>query len=294
MKFLSGFVAIVGPPNVGKSTLMNRVVGKKLAIVSPKPQTTRNRTIGVYHGEGFQIVLTDTPGIHEAKTPLHESMVRSARATFSEVDLLLLMIDVGQPYDPRISSIVEDLKGHKKPVILLINKIDTAPKAHLLPVIDHYKSEYPFDSIIPLSARNGDGVEILLSELKSRLRPGPEFFPKEITADQTERFLVSEIIRERVYLHLKEELPYSSAVTVENMEEKERNHVLHISARIHVESESQKGILIGKRGRMIKAIGQSSRTELERIFDRHIYLDLVVRVEPNWSKDTKALRRLGY
>lgn len=294
MKFLSGFIAIIGPPNVGKSTLLNRLLGKKVAIVSPKPQTTRNRILGIYHGDGYQMVFLDTPGFHKTLTPLHKSMVASAQAAFSEVDIILVMIEMSHPDDPDISLILRNIKREKKPSFLIINKIDIGPKEKLLPIIDSFRQLYPFDAIIPISALKGDGVESLLEELRSRLKPGPLFFPPEMTTDQSESFLASEIIREKIYLHTRHELPYSSAVTVEKIEEIPKKELISISARIHVESDSQKAILIGHKGRMIKSIGQTSRLELERIFGTRIYLDLVVRVEKNWSKDTRALRRLGY
>ena len=294
MSFLSGFIAIIGPPNVGKSTLLNHILGTKLAIVSPKPQTTRNRTIGIYHGEGFQMVFVDTPGIHKTLTALHKSMVKSALASFQEVDILLLMIGTDRPDDPEISSIVGNLKRIKKPCVLAVNKIDIYPKEHLLPIIERYRQLCLFDVIIPISALKGDGVDTLFNELKSRLKPGPQFFPMEMRTDKPETFLISEIIREKIYFHTREELPYSSAVTIINMEEIQNKNLLSISGRIHVETDSQKGILIGKQGRMIKAIGRSARLELEKIFGMRVYLDLTVRVDRNWTKNTKALRRLGY
>ena len=294
MSFLSGFIAIIGPPNVGKSTLLNHILGTKLAIVSPKPQTTRNRTIGIYHGEGFQMVFVDTPGIHKTLTALHKSMVKSALAAFQEVDILLLMIGTDRPDDPEISSIVGNLKRIKKPCVLAVNKIDIYPKEHLLPIIERYRQLCLFDVIIPISALKGDGVDVILKELKSRLKPGPQFFPIEMRTDKSETFLVSEIIREKIYFHTREELPYSSAVTIINMEEIQNKNLLSISGRIHVEKDSQKGILIGKQGRMIKAVGRSARLELEKIFGMRVYLDLTVRVEKNWTKNTRALRRLGY
>lgn len=292
--FLSGFIAIVGPPNVGKSTLLNRLLGTKVAIVTPKPQTTRNRVLGIYHGDGYQMVLMDTPGIHKTRTALHKSMVASAQEACREVDIVMMMMEMLRPDDPDISLILGNLKKIEKPVLLVINKIDLGSKEVLLPIIDEFRRLQVFDAIIPISALTGDGIERLLEELKSRLRPGPAFFPKEMKTDQSDAFLVSEIIREKIYNYTKQELPYSSAVTVESIEEIPKKGVLSISARIHVETDSQKAILIGKKGHMIKSIGQSSRGELETIFGTHVYLDLRVRVEKNWSRDTRALRRLGY
>ena len=292
--FLSGFIAITGPPNVGKSTLLNRLLGKKVAIISPKPQTTRNRILGIYHGDGYQMVFMDTPGIHKTKTPLHKSMVASATAAISEVDIIVVMIEMLHPDDPDISLVLSDLKKAKKPTLLAINKIDKGPRDRLLPIMDEYGKLVPIEAIVPMSALKGDGVERLLEELRSRLRPGPSFFPVDMQTDQSETFLVSEIIREKIYSHTSKELPYSSAVTVRDIEEVTEKNLLSISAMIHMESDSQKAILIGRKGRMIKAIGQSARLELERIFGSHIFLDLRVRVEKNWSKDPRALRRLGY
>ena len=294
MSFLSGFIAIIGPPNVGKSTLLNRILGTKLAIVSPKPQTTRNRILGIYHGEGLQMVFLDTPGIHKTRTSLHESMVQSALAAFYEVDILLLMVEMGRAHDQEIGSIMATLRRVKRPSILAINKIDKGPKDLLLPIIEGYSQAYPFHEIVPISALQGDGVDTLLEALKSRLEPGPRFFPEDMTTDVSEGFLISEIIREKIYSHTRKELPYSSAVTVDRLEERSNNNLLSISARIHVETDSQKRILIGRGGRMIKAIGQTARLELEKIFGLQVYLDLMVRVEKNWSRDTRALRRLGY
>jgi len=294
MTFLSGFIAIIGPPNVGKSTLLNRILRTKLAIVSPKPQTTRNRILGIYHGKGFQIIFMDTPGIHNTKSALHESMVASARAACREVDMVLLMIEICRPNDHKISSIVGSLKRMRKPCILVINKIDMMAKEKLLPIIDHYQQLYDFEDIIPVSAVKGDGLERLLGRLKETLRPGPQFFPPDMQTDQSEVALVSEIIREKIYHHTSKELPYSSAVSVDKMEEIPTKNLLAITARIHVERESQKSVLIGKRGRMIKTIGRSARLELEKMFGVRTYLDLTVRVEKNWTRDTRALRRLGY
>ena len=294
MNFLSGFIGIIGPPNVGKSTLLNHILGTKLAIVSPKPQTTRNRIIGVVHEQGCQMVFMDTPGIHRTKTPLHKSMVSSAFAAFREVDMVLLMIEMGRPDDPEIVSIVKDLRRIKKPCILAVNKIDKGPKDRLLPIIDRFREVYPFEAIIPVSALKGYGVDMLLDNLRARLMPGPPFFPKDMKTDQTEAHLASEIIREKIYKHTTRELPYSSAVTVDEIKEIPGRELMSIRARIHVETDSQKKILIGRQGRMIKAIGRSARLELEDLFGLRVYLDLVVRVEKNWSKDAQALRRLGY
>ena len=292
--FLSGFIAIVGPPNVGKSTLLNRLLGTKVAIVSPKPQTTRNRILGICHGDGSQMVFIDTPGIHKTRTPLHKSMVASAQGAFHEVDIITMMMEVSRPEDPDIPLILRNLKEIEKPSLLIINKIDTGPKEALLPIIDSLSQLHDFDAVIPISALKGDGIGRLMEELRSRLKPGPAFFPEDMKTDQSDPFLVSEIIREKIYLHTRQELPYSSAVTVDRIEEIPDRNLISITARIHVESDSQKMILIGQKGRMIKAIGQSSRSELAKVFGTRIYLDLMVRVEKNWSRDAGALRRLGY
>ncbi|MGD8226892.1 MAG: GTPase Era [Desulfobacteraceae bacterium] len=292
--FLSGFIAIVGPPNVGKSTLLNRLLGTKVAIVTPKPQTTRNRILGIYHGDGYQMIFMDTPGIHKTRTPLHKSMVASAQEACREVDVVMVLIEMLRPNDPDIDLILSNLKGMRKPLMLIINKIDRGSKEALLPIMDAFSRRQVFDAIVPISALKGDGIEGLLEELKSRLRPGPAFFSEDVKTDQSDDFLISEIIREKIYLHTRQELPYSAAVTVEGIEEIQEKGLMSILAQIHVESDSQKAILIGKKGGMIKSIGQASRRELEKIFGTHVYLDLSVRVEKNWSKDTRALRRLGY
>jgi len=294
MTVLSGFIAIVGPPNVGKSTLLNRILGKKVAIVSPKPQTTRNRITGIYHEPGCQMVFMDTPGIHKTQTPLHKSMVSSAQSVFKEVDLLVLLIEMHRPNAPEIPMILSNIRKSKKPSILVINKIDKGPKEKLLPIIAEYNKTPFFRSIIPISALTGDGVESLLRELKSMLREGPAFFPEDVHTDQSESFLVSEMIREKIFLHTRQELPYSSAVTVERLEELPERDLVSISAKIHVESESQKGILIGQGGKMIKKIGQAAREDLEGFFGSRVFLELLVKVDKNWSKDPRTLRRLGY
>jgi GTPase len=294
MTFLSGFIAIVGPPNVGKSTLLNRILGEKVAIVSPKPQTTRNRITGIHHEPGCQMVFMDTPGIHRTRTPLHKSMVNSAQSVFKEVDLLVLVIEMNHPQAPEIPMLLSAIRKSKKPSVLVVNKIDEGQKETLLPIIAEYNETRSFKSIIPISALTGDGVGNLLQELRSMLREGPPFFPEEVHTDQSESFLVAEMIREKIYLHTLKELPYSSAVTVERLEERPEKDLVSISAKIHVESESQKGILIGQGGKMIKKIGQTARADLESFFGSRVFLELLVRVDKNWSRDPRTLRRLGY
>ena len=294
MSFKSGFIGIIGPPNVGKSTLLNRIIGTKLAIVSPKPQTTRNRILGVFHQDDCQMVFMDTPGIHRTRTALHKSMVDAAFAAFHEVDIILMMIEVGAREDPAIPSIINGLKSIEKPRFLAVNKIDKVEKERLLPVLGDYGERFPFDAIIPISALKGHGVDALLRQLKLRLKPGPAFFPSDMNTDQTEAFMVSEIIREKIYQYLRQELPYSCAVTVLRIEDVPLKKLVSIEAGIHVETESQKGIFIGRGGKMIKNIGRTARLELEALFEAKVYLDLTVRLEKNWSKDTRALQRLGY
>ncbi len=294
MTFLSGYIGLIGPPNVGKSTLLNRIVGRKVAIVSPKPQTTRNRIIGIYHEPELQMVFVDTPGIHTTRTPLHKSMVASAVAAFQEVDILVIVVESGLREDPASLSVFRHLKGVTTPCVLVINKIDKVSRASLLPLMADYGSRHSFAAVIPISALTGDGVDRLMNDLRRRLKPGPRFFPEDMDTDQSEGFLISEVIREKIYLHMRQELPYACAVTVEKVRDLPQKDLLTLSARIHVETESQKGMVIGRKGKMIQRIGRSARLTLENIFGVHVHIDLTVRVEKNWTRDTRSLSRLGY
>ncbi|UCH00460.1 MAG: GTPase Era [Deltaproteobacteria bacterium] len=295
MSLLSGFIAIIGPPNVGKSTLLNKFLGQKIAITSPRPQTTRNRILGIYNGDDCQMVFIDTPGIHQTRSLLHKSMVRTAKASLSEVDIILLVVGLEEcVHSKELKIILRVLKKAAKPAILAINKIDLIKKEHLLPIIESYSKLYRFDSIIPISALYGDGLETLREEVKKRLSTGPQFFPPEIRTDKSEEFLIAEIIREKIYYETREELPYSSAVVVERLEEDPERNLINVMAVIYVEKASQKGMIIGKNGRMIKKIGTKARIEIERIFSAKVYLGLFVKVEKKWSSDTRSLRRLGY
>ena len=295
MDFLSGFVAIIGPPNSGKSTLLNRFVGKKVAITSPKPQTTRNRILGIYHGNGCQIVFVDTPGMHRTRSALHRSMVSSARASLQEVDIILLVVGLGEAdQKDEVIDIVRVVEKTAKPVLLAINKIDLIKKENLLPLIASYDTLGSFDAIIPLSALHGDGVEILGEELRKRLSAGPEFFPPDMVTDKSKGFLIAEVVREKIYYATRGELPYSSAVVVEEIEEEEKRNLLKVKAVIYVEKASQRGIILGKGGSLIKMIGKKARLDLERMFSIKVYLELHVKVEKNWSQDARSLRKLGY
>jgi GTP-binding protein Era len=294
MTFLSGFIAILGPPNVGKSTLLNGIIGSKIAIVSPKPQTTRNRILGVHHGDGFQMVFMDTPGIHRTRTPLHKSMVESARSALQEVDILLLMVDLHHPDAPEIPSLIRAVRQAKKTPLLVLNKIDRGTRTDILPVMKTFGDERLFQAIVPVSALRGEGVPDLLQAVREQLKPGPPFFPPHMRTDQPDTFLMAEIIREKIYLFVRRELPYSSAVVVERTEEIPEKNLLRIFAAVHVETQSQKRILVGHNGNMVRKIGSAARAELERRFAVQVYLKLVVKVDKNWSRDTRALQRLGY
>jgi len=295
MSFLSGFIGIIGPPNVGKSTLLNKFLGQKIAITSPKPQTTRNRILGIYNEDDCQMVFIDTPGIHQTRSLLHKSMVRSAKASLSEVDIIILVVGLEEcAHNNDLKIILTLLKKAAKPAILAINKIDLIKKEDLLPLIESYSKLHSFDSIIPISALYGDGLETLREEVKKRLSTGHQFFPPEIRTDKSEEFLIAEVIREKIYYETREELPYSSAVVVERLEEDPERNLINVMAVIYVEKASQKGMIIGKDGRMIKRIGTNARIEIERIFSTKVYLELFVKVEKNWTSDTRSLRRLGY
>ncbi len=290
----NSIIAIVGPPNVGKSTLLNQILGRKVAIISTRPQTTRNRIIGIYHGDSYQLIFMDTPGIHRPWTPLHESMVESAKAALFEVDVVLLMIEMPNPHPPEIPMVLESIREAKKDIILLINKIDKGAKEQLLPIIDQYQKIFEFKEIIPISALKRSGIDRVMSCIKEYLKPGPLLFPKDMFTDKSQEFFISEIIREKIYLFTRQEIPYSCAVGIELIRETPEKDMLHINGTIYVETGSQKAILIGKNGKMIKKIGKSAREELEFLFQKRVYLELFVKVEKRWTKDPKALRKLGY
>lgn len=288
----SGIVALIGPPNVGKSTLLNSLLGQKISIVSPKPQTTRNRIVGVVNGPAYQIVLLDTPGIHQARDPLNIEMVKIALTTLAEVDAVVFMVDVTMPLPGKTPP--DYLPKEGPPVVLVINKIDTVGKEKLLPIITAYQGLYPFTAVIPLSALAGDGTELLVSELCHLLPMGPRLYPEEMPTDATERFIVAEMIREKIFLKARDEVPYSTAVTVESFKEDEANGLTTIHATIIVEKDSQKGIIIGKGGAMLKAIGQAARQDIEELLDQKVMLKLWVRVEKNWTKNPRILKELGF
>ena len=293
-QFKSGFISLIGRPNVGKSTLLNALLGEKIAIISDKPQTTRNRILGIKNHPNGQIIFLDTPGIHRARSKLNQSMVKTALATYREVDGICFIVEANRPFDDENDFILETLKKVEKPVLLVINKIDLIPKPELLPIMDGYSRLRSFEQIIPISALRGQGVEALVAEMLKILPVGPRLFPEEMITDLPERFLAAELIREKVFLRTREEVPYATAVVVEEFKEREEKNLVFIKATIQVERESQKGILIGEKGRMLKEIGRRAREEIESLLGTKVFLELWVKVEKNWREDPAALRRLGY
>ncbi|MCM0084344.1 GTPase Era [Geomonas sp. Red32] len=291
--FRSGFVSIVGRPNVGKSTLLNRILGEKIVITSDKPQTTRNRIQGIHNVTGGQIVFIDTPGIHRAKSRLNKFMVEEALSAVEGVDLILFLVDGGADPAKEAGMIKEVLSGVAVPVILVLNKIDLIPKGDLLERMLCYGECFPFKEIIPISAMSGDGVDQLVQLVHGLLPEGPCYFPEDILTDVPERFVVAEIIREKIFRLTHDEVPYSVAVVVDSFKERE-NGTVAISATINVERDSQKGIVIGRRGDMLKRIGTQARQEIEQLLDTKVFLELFVRVSPEWSDNTRMLKEFGY
>ncbi len=291
--FRSGFVAIIGRPNVGKSTLLNRIVGQKIAITSPKPQTTRNRILGIQNTDNAQVLFVDTPGIHEAHSPLNRYMVDQARSACLDVDVVLWLVEADRPVDtdPMIPRLLEK---SKRPVLLVINKIDTIVKDKLLPLIDAYSKICPFASIVPVSALKGDGVDALMAEIPAMLPEGPRYYPEDQLTDVPERFIVAEMVREQILLRLKDEVPYGVAVVVERFQENPARNIVGINAVINVERDSQKGIVVGKGGTMIRQIGQSARKEIERMLGIKVHLELFVRVQKNWTSSGRMMKEFGY
>jgi len=292
-KNTSGFVSIIGRPNVGKSTLLNCIIGEKIVITSDKPQTTRNRIQGIHNIPGGQIVFIDTPGIHTGRSRLNKSMVDVARSAISGVDLLMLVVEATAAADPEF---IQDVLGKKVtiPVVLVINKIDLLSDKNLvLKKIADWAALYPFREIVPVSAGRNDGVEHLVSVVSGYLPEGPAMFPDDILTDMPEKFIVAEMIREKVFRLTRDEVPYSTAVVVESFIERE-NGVIAISAAIMLERETQKGIIIGTKGEMLKKIGTQARQDIERLLDTRVYLELFVKVVENWSERPSKLRELGY
>ncbi|MBC2714179.1 MAG: GTPase Era [Desulfobacteraceae bacterium] len=293
--FKSGFAAIIGAPNVGKSTLLNTMIGEKISITSSKPQTTRNRIAGVCHQSGFQIVFLDTPGIHMSKKPLNSKMVEVAMAAINDVDLVLLVIDASNLEPASEQLILNKLRdGRKPPAILAINKIDKVKKPKLLNLINKWAKAYTFEEIIPVSAIEGTQVDDLLTAMKKQLPDGPPYFPEDMITDMPERFIAAEMIREKVFELTAQEIPFSTAVTIEAFEELSKKNLVRIHAAIHIERKSQKGIIIGKQGAMLRQIGEAARLDIERMVGTRVFLKLFVRIEKNWSKDARAMRKLGY
>ena len=292
-QFKSGFVAIVGRPNVGKSTFMNYVLGQKIAIMSDKAQTTRNKIQGVYTNQDCQIVFLDTPGIHKPKHELGNFMVESAYSALKEVDAVLFMVNAAEKRGPGDDFIIEKLKKIKTPVFLVLNKIDLISPDELLDRVESYQETIPFAGIIPISVLQGNNVQELMTTLTNHLPEGPQYYPSDQITDHPEYFVVSELIREKI-LHLtKEEIPHSVAVTVDKMQKDEFDKV-HVYANIIVERPTQKGIIIGKGGKLLKEIGVRARKDIEQLLGNKVYLELWVKVEKDWRKKKSHLQDFGY
>jgi len=290
----TGFVSFVGRPNAGKSTLLNRLVGSKLAIVSDKPQTTRNRILGVRNYDGAQVVFLDTPGIHRPLHRMNVRMVDAALATMSEVDVLGLVVDVTERTGRGDKYVLDLVKRAKTPVFLILNKIDLIRKSKLLPIIDAFSREHEFAEIVPVSASTGDNIDRLERSIIDRLPEGEPLYPQDYLTDQPERFMAAEIVREKLLQFTHAEIPFSSAVIVDRFEEPEGERgILNLFCTIVVERESQKPIVLGRNGDMIKKIGVAAREDLERFFSTRVFLDLHVRVRSDWREDERVLHDLG-
>jgi GTPase len=293
--YKSGFISIIGRPNVGKSTFLNRVIGQKIAIMSDKPQTTRNKIQGVLTLDDTQMVFIDTPGIHKPKHKLGDFMMKVAQNTLKEVDLILFMVNAEEGFGRGEEFILEKFETVNTPIFLVINKIDQIHPDKLLPLIESYKEKYPFKEIVPISALEGNNVERLLEQIKVYLPEGPQYYPADQVTDHPERFIITELIREKA-LHLtREEIPHSLAVVLDKME---RQHggkdIIHVMATVIVERDSQKGIIIGKQGSMLKEIGKRARVDIENLLGSKVFLELWVKVQKDWRNKMSQLRDYGF
>lgn len=291
--FKSGFVALIGRPNVGKSTLINRIIGQKVVITSDKAQTTRHKIQAVYNGQSSQIIFIDTPGIHKPKHQLGEYMVKAAKSTLNEVDAIIFMVDGEAGFGKGDQYIIDQLQDIKRPVYLVINKIDLIHPDDLLPLIDLYNNQRNFTEIIPVSALEGNNVNRLLTVLEDNLEEGPKYYPDNQLTDHPEQFIISELIREKILQLTREEIPHSITVVIEHIE-KRRANVIVIQATVITERDSQKGIIIGKGGNMLKQIGQRAREDIERLLGSKVYLELWVKVRKDWRNRPQDLRQYGY
>ena len=291
--FRSGYIAIIGRPNVGKSTLLNQILGEKVAIVSPKPQTTRNRVSGIRTTAASQIIFIDTPGIHQGHSLMNRRLMDTALHTLDDVDGVLWLLDAHDKIKQEEERIAETLRGVETPVLILLNKIDLVSKGKLLPLMERCAQLLPDKEIVPVSALKGEGLDIVLNIVEGWLPVGPQYFTEGEHTDQSERFLASEIVREKVFLLTREEIPYGVAVTIDEFTEKEEKNLIVIAATIHTERDSHKGILIGKHGSMLKEIGKQAREELESLLGCRIFLELFVRVDPGWTQNPQALTEMG-
>lgn len=290
-----GYVAIVGAPNVGKSTLLNQILKEKISITCPKPQTTRNRITGIYNREDCQIVFVDTPGIHRAYDMFNKILVDTAISTLQDMDAICFVIDAtkeSKSLDIFVLNYISSIRIRK---FLIINKVDLIKdKSRILPLIDFFTQGHNFEAIVPVSAILGDGIPELIDEIVKVLHEGPKFFPDDYITDLPERFIVAEFIREKIFHLIREEVPYSVAVTIESFREDPKKRRVDIEATIHVEQKSQKGIIIGRGGRMLKEIGRLAREDIEHFLGCHVYLGLFVRVQEKWRQNTRILREFGF
>ncbi len=291
--FKSGFVAVVGRPNVGKSTLINALIDDKIVIVSDKAQTTRNRIVCVYTDEKKQIVFMDTPGIHKPKHKLGEFMVDQAVDSLREVEAVLFVVAANEKRGPGDNFVIEQLKKVNVPVFLIVNKIDTMEKQDLLEAIVSYENSYPFEAVVPISAKEKDNIEEVVNLLEKHLPEGPKYFPDDMITDQPERLIISDIIREKILLQTHDEIPHAIAVDVDEMKTRE-DGTTYIRATIYVERDSQKGIIIGKQGAMLKLIGKQARADIERLLATKVFLDVWVKVKKDWRNKSGILSELGY
>jgi len=292
--FKSGFVSIIGAPNVGKSTLLNQLIGEKLAIISPKPQTTRNRILAVKTSPGFQMIFLDTPGIHQARGDLNLAMVRTALATLATVDLILFLVGAHSPDSQNNKRVLEALQSVETQTLLVVNKIDLVSKESLSRIVERFQGLYQFKGSAQISALYGTGIDDLIAQIVPLLPMGPAYYPEDTLTDLPERFFCAEIIREKIMNLTSEEIPYAVAVTIGSFKEDEQKNLIRIQADIHVERSSQKGIIIGKGGSMLREIGKQARLDMEKFLGSRVFLELWVRIQKKWRKNPRALKEFGY